>query len=298
MKIGSILTVILKSMMDKNKKYLVTGGAGYLGQELIKRLINEGFTRLLVMSRNEGQLVAMQQKFPKVKIITGDVSNPYFCDRAMKDVAGAFHLAAFKHVGLAETNTMECVSSNVVGTMNLLEASRKHKPEFMIGISTDKAAKVSGVYGATKLLQERLFAEYEKVNLDTKYRTVRYGNVLYSTGSVLCKWKNNLQRGEEVTITDPDSTRFYWTVEQAVELIFDCLEKATDSTPHITRMKSMRAGDLLEAMIEKYALNKNDVRVNKIGLQPGENTHEVVGDGFPSSFDAERYTKEEILTLI
>jgi UDP-N-acetylglucosamine 4,6-dehydratase/UDP-glucose 4-epimerase len=283
-------------MMEKDKKYLITGGAGYLGQELIKRLILQGFSDLLVMSRNEGQLIEMQQKFPHVKIITGDISNPYFCDKAMRAVAGVYHLAAFKHVGLAETNTVECVQSNVIGTMNLLEASRKNKPEFMIGISTDKAAKVSGIYGATKLIQERLFAEYEVTNPDTKYRTVRYGNVLYSTGSVLCKWKDAIQKNEEVVITDPNSTRFYWTVEQAVDLIFDCLENANNSTPHITRMKSIRAGDLLDAMKLKYGPYIGTTR--EIGLQPGENQHEVVGAGLPSSEDAERYTVEEIMELI
>lgn len=287
-------------MLDIEKKFLISGGAGFLGQELIKRLTSQGFKNLVVMSRNEGQLVALKQKFSKIRVITGDIANPYFCDKAMEGVAGVFHLAAFKHVGLAEENTVECVQSNVIGTMNLLEASRKHKPEFMIGISTDKAAKVSGVYGATKLLQERLFAEYEKVNSDTKYRTVRYGNVLYSTGSVLCKWKELISAGRPCTITDPDSTRFYWTVEQAVDLIFSCLENATSSEPFITKMKSIRAGDLLDAMIEKYWDKDLITRpaIIGIGLQPGENMHEVVADGLPDSFEAERYTIEEIMELI
>lgn len=285
-------------MMDKDKKYLITGGAGFLGQELVKRLISLGFKRLLVMSRNEGQLVQIKERFPSVRIITGDIANPYFCDKAMEGVAGVFHLAAFKHVGLAEENTVECVSSNVIGTMNLLEASRKHKPEFVLGISTDKAAKVNGVYGATKLLQERLFAEYEKVNPETKYRTVRYGNVLYSTGSVLCKWKEKIQKNEQVTLTNPDSTRFYWTVEQAVDLIFSCLENATSSQPFITKMKSIRAGDLLDAMYMKYAPDGEIPPPNVIGLQPGENMHEVVADNLPNSFEAERYTREEIAQII
>jgi UDP-N-acetylglucosamine 4,6-dehydratase len=285
-------------MLDPNKKYLISGGAGFLGKELVKRLHAMGCKNLVVMSRNEGQLIELQQSFPKLHIITGDIANPYFCDKAMKGVAGVFHLAAFKHVGLAETNTLEAVASNVVGTMNLLEASRKYKPEFMLGISTDKAAKVNGVYGATKLLQERLFTEYETVNHETKYRTVRYGNVLYSTGSVLCKWKKTLQEGGELIITDPESTRFYWTVEQAVDLIFDCLDNAIDSKPHITKMKSIRAGDLLNAMIMKYSKVGIGIVIKQIGLQPGENTHEVVADGLPNSFEAERYTVEEIKELI
>ena len=120
---------------------------------------------------------------------------------------------------MAEKHVVECTNSNVVGTLNLLNESLITKPDFFISISTDKAAKVSGVYGATKLLMERIQLQYEKMNSDTKYRIVRYGNVLYSTGSVLCKWRDLLSNGEEVIVTDPAATRFFWTVEEAIELI-------------------------------------------------------------------------------
>lgn len=284
--------------MNKDSKYLITGGAGYLGKALIARLTSEGYKNLVVISRNEGQLIELQNKFPTVEVITGDIADPFFCDKAMNGVAGVFHLAAFKHVGLAETNTLECVRSNVIGTINLLESSRKFTPEFVVGISTDKAARVNGVYGATKLLQERLFSEYEKVNTATKYRSVRYGNVLYSTGSVLCKWKDRVINNEEVIITDPNSTRFYWTVDQAVDLIFDCLHNAADSTPHITPMKSIRAGDLLNAVIAKYNKDYDQLKIKVIGLQKGENMHEVVADGLPDSSEATKYTDEEIIAVI
>lgn len=286
----------IKSMIDPTKRYLVTGGAGFLGRELVGELISRGITRLLIMSRNEGQLIALKETYPQVDILPGDISDSFLCDKACAQVDGIFHLAAMKHVGLAEEHVTECVKSNIMGTMNLLEGTRKYKHDFIIGISTDKAAKVNGVYGATKFIAEKLFVEYEKMNPATKYRTVRYGNVLYSTGSVLCKWKDRLRAGLPITATDANSTRFYWSVEDAVDLIFDCVDKSTDATPHITRMRSIRLGDLLDAMITKYA--KGDVEVNWIGLQPGENMHEVVADGLPSSADAERYTKEEILNLV
>ena len=275
-------------------KYLCTGGTGFLGVELIKRLKERGFDDLVVVSRNEGKLVELQERYG-VKIIPGDIADSYTCDKAMQGVEGVYHLAAFKFVGLAETNVKTCVESNVIGTLNLLEATRIYKPRFMVGVSTDKATHVNGVYGATKMLQERLFKDYEGINPYTKYRTVRYGNVLYSTGSVLCKWKDKLQRGEEIVLTDPDATRFYWTVDQAVNLIFECLEKAQDSTPFVTPMKAMRVGDLLDAMIERYAVGTPHVRT--IGLQPGENMHEQIVEGQDSSM-VERFTKKEILELI
>jgi UDP-N-acetylglucosamine 4,6-dehydratase/5-epimerase len=161
--------------------------------------------------------------------------------------------------------------------------TRKYPIEFILGISTDKAAQVSGVYGASKLLHERLFTDYERMNPGTKYRTVRYGNVLYSTGSVLCKWKDRLQNDEEVIITDPEATRFYWTVDQAIDLIFDCLNNAEDSKPYVPEMKSMSG--------ETH-------KVKTIGLQPGENLHEMIVEDGPDSSEVERFTIEEIMELV
>jgi len=285
-------------ILDKNKTYLVTGGAGFLGQELIARLEAAGCTNIVTMSRNEGKLVALKEKFPFVKIIPGDLSDPYCAEKAVQGVDAIFHLAAFKHVGLAEQNVRECVLGNVTGTSNILELTRKYPIDFILGISTDKAAQVSGVYGATKLIHERLFSDYEKINPTTKYRTVRYGNVLYSTGSVLCKWKDRLKNDEELIITDPEATRFYWTVDQAIDLIFDCLDQAQDSKPYVPEMKSMSVGDLLEAMIRKYLPEGNVPKVKTIGLQPGENFHEVIIEGGLNSSEVERFTIEEIMELV
>jgi UDP-N-acetylglucosamine 4,6-dehydratase/5-epimerase len=284
-------------MIKPDKKYLITGGSGFLGQALVKRLFEKGIKNLVVVARNEGQLVSLKEQYPSIEIITGDISNKFIAEKACLGVDGIFHLAAFKHVGLAETNVEQCILSNVVGTMNLLEQTLTCIPDFIIGISTDKAAQVKGVYGATKLLQERLFSEYEVINRATQYRTVRYGNVLYSTGSVLCKWKEKMARGERITLTDEHATRFYWTVEQAVDLIFACLENAADSKPFYTAMKAIRMGDLLHAMVKKY----NDGRMpdlDVIGLQRGENMHEIIADNGQDSSIAPKHTIAEIMQMI
>jgi|TARA_X000001036_G_scaffold402768_1_gene408809 UDP-N-acetylglucosamine 4,6-dehydratase/UDP-glucose 4-epimerase len=285
-------------MIDKDKTYLITGGAGFLGTELISRLQKEGCENIVTISRNEGKLVYLKEKFPHVKVIPGDISDPYCAEKAVQGVDGIFHLAAFKHVGLAEKNVRECVLGNVTGTMNFLELTRKYPIDFILGISTDKAAQVRGVYGATKLLHERLFTDYENLNPNTKYRTVRYGNVLYSTGSVLCKWKDRILNDEELIVTDPSATRFYWSIEQAIDLIFNCLHNATDSSPYVPEMKSMAVGDLMEAMIRKYMPEGNQRKVKEIGLQPGENLHEVIIEGGPTSFDVDRFSIEEIMELV
>ena len=284
--------------IEQGKKYLVTGGAGFLGGELIERILNQG-GYVITVSRNEGNLIKLKQKFPNdLEIHTGDICDDFTLPRLMRGITGVFHLAAFKHVGLAETQSRECVKSNVVGSLNVLEQSVKNNVEFVIGVSTDKAAQIGGVYGASKYLMERVFTQFEQDYPETKFRIVRYGNVLYSTGSVLCLWKDKLQKGEEVIVTEPNATRFFWTIKQAVDLIYDCMENATDSSVHFPSMKSMRIDNLLKAMAEKYLPEGQELKVKTIGLQQGENLHERILEEGPYSNEVEELTIEEIKELI
>lgn len=283
--------------IEKGKRYLITGGAGFLGGELIERILKHG-GKVITVSRNEGKLIDLKQKYKDLDIHTGDICDDFTLPRLMKGVTGVFHLAAFKHVGLAETQSRECINSNVLGSMNVLEESVKNNVEFVIGISTDKAAQIAGVYGASKYLMERLFNQFETDYSNIKFRLVRYGNVLYSTGSVLCLWKDKLQKGEEIIVTDPNATRFFWTIEQAVDLIFDCMENAVDSKIHFPSMKAMRIDNLLKAMSEKYLPSNHELKIKEIGLQPGENLHEKILEEGPFSNEVEEFTIEEIKELI
>jgi UDP-N-acetylglucosamine 4,6-dehydratase/5-epimerase len=283
--------------IENGKKYLVTGGSGFLGGELIQRILNEG-GKVVTVARNEGQLIKLKQKFPYVQIETGDITNKHSVHRVMKGVTGVFHLAAFKHVGMAETQSVECTNSNVIGSKNVLECGVEEGVDFVLGISTDKAAQVAGVYGASKLLMEKMFKQYEVDYPNVKFRLVRYGNVLYSTGSVLCKWKELLKNGEEVIVTEPSATRFFWTLDQAVDLIYDCMRDATDCEIHFPSMKSMSIDNLLKAMAEKYLPSETELKIKSIGLQPGENLHERILEEGPDSNEVEEFTIEEIKELI
>jgi UDP-N-acetylglucosamine 4,6-dehydratase/UDP-glucose 4-epimerase len=283
----------------KDKLFLVTGGSGFLGKPLVARLLADG-ARVRVLARDEGKLIELKQLYPSVEILTGDVSDEFEVRQAMLGVNGVFHLAASKHIGIAEKQVRECIKSNTIGSMNILEESLKNPVEFVIGISTDKTAKVSGVYGASKFLMERLFKQYEQLNTKCDYRIVRYGNVIYSTGSVLCKWREAILNNQQVTVTDPSATRFFWTVDQAISLIYECLMYAKDSTPFVPEMKGMSLQNLLIAMEEKYSDPSNHTKApwNIIGLQPGENLHEkIVSDG-PDSSQVQQYEIDEIKNLI
>ena len=281
----------------KDKLYLVTGGSGFLGVPLVGRILNSG-GKVRVLSRDEGKLIDLKQKYPEIEILNGDIADWFEVKQAMKGVNGVFHLAASKHVGLAEKTVRETIKSNVRGSLNILENSFNDDLEFIIGISTDKAAQVAGVYGASKLLMERLFTQFERLNPDVDYRIVRYGNVLYSTGSVLCKWKELIENNQALIVTEPSATRFFWSVDQALDLIYDCLNNAKDSSPYVPTMKAMSIENLLEAMYVKYMPKGGSRQVKIIGLQPGENLHERILEDGPDSSQVDQYTVEEILPLI
>jgi UDP-N-acetylglucosamine 4,6-dehydratase/UDP-glucose 4-epimerase len=283
----------------KGKYYLVTGGSGFLGVKLIGRIISKGgYVRTI--ARNEGKLIMLKEQFKdKLEIYFGDISDEFTVRQFMEGkFEGVFHMAAFKHVTLAESFSIECINSNVVGSLNVLRIGSEKNLKFIIGISSDKAAQMTGVYGASKYLMEKLFQQYEHVYPNIEYRIVRYGNVLYSTGSVLCKWKELIRKGKEIIVTDREATRFFWTVDQAVDLIFNCLENGKDANPFVPEMKSMSIGDLLDSMILKYAPEGVRILVKEIGLQEGENLHERVTEHGKYSNEVERFTIPEIKELI
>ena len=154
--------------IKKNNLYLVTGGSGFLGYPLVQKIISKG-GKVRVLARDEGKLVDLKEKFPSIEIFPGDIFDRFEVKQAMEGVNGVFHLAASKHVGLAEIYVRENVKSNTLGSLNILEESLNNSNlEFVLGISTDKAAQVAGVYGATKLLMERLFTQFESINPNCK----------------------------------------------------------------------------------------------------------------------------------
>jgi UDP-N-acetylglucosamine 4,6-dehydratase len=276
------------------KRICIYGASGFLGTALIEKLYEKYDCHITAVARNESGLVKLKERFPQVNIISGDIADPWVVKKTMRGMDEVYLLAAMKHVGLAEVDVKTCINTNVVGCMNIINESLESKPKVLMFISSDKAAQPTGVYGCSKKIAERLMCEAEKANPDTKYRTVRYGNILYSSGSVLCKWRDKMLAGEEIIVTDRNATRFFWSIEQALDLIFECLEVATNADPFTPQMKSISIGDLVDSMMEKYGVSP----VKVIGLQVGENLHEVIVAGGVDSFNSERYTKEEILKLI
>lgn len=278
--------------LSANKKRItILGASGFLGKALCARYQQMGETNILAVARNESELVKLKEQFPFVTIMVGDIEDWFVVEAAMRGADEVILTAAMKHVGLAEVDVQSCVKTNVVGVMNVVNVSRITKPKLLLFTSTDKAGNVNGVYGASKFIAERLISEAERHNPSTKYRVVRYPNVFGSSGSFITKWKPKMERGEEIILTDPDASRFFFTINDAVNLIFDSVSGAKDSSPFMPHgIKAIKMGTVLEACMDVYG--KCPVKI--IGLQIGENKSETT-DGILFSDDCEQYSKDEFI---
>lgn len=238
-------------MQHDKQRFAVTGATGFVGEKLVERLVGQGHI-VHAISRNEGRLIELREKFRNVEVFPCPVEDEYLVRKAVKNCSGIYHLASLKEVNLAGKHTYKTIQTNITGTLNLLKASADTASiQFVVVSSSDKAEKISGVYGASKFLVEKLVEEFSHINGNCKYRVVRFGNILHSTSSVLVKWKKALLDGSDIVITDPAATRYFLSQDEAVDLLFECLEKATDSRPYFTRMRSMSMQELLNLMILK-----------------------------------------------
>jgi len=208
---------------------LITGGTGSLGQALVGRAVAEGWdTELVVYSRDEVKQASMRDRFPQVRYLLGDVQDAESLGRAMRGAEVVVHAAAYKRVPEAERETMACVQANVIGSMNVVrEALRAGVPR-VIGISTDKACQPINAYGQSKALMERLF-QSDVGRGPTSFTLTRYGNVIASRGSVVPALRAQAESGGPLRLTDPTMTRFWITLDDAVDLILDGLAQPSGS---------------------------------------------------------------------
>lgn len=282
----------------KNKIYCVTGGGGFIANHVIDRIIEKGaFVRTI--GTNADGLSLLKNKYKnKIEIINGNIKHLYNIEQLIgNSTTGLFHLAAFKYVGLAEKQPRECIYSNIVGTLNILNVSVEQKLEFVVATSTAASVQSSTVYGTTKMLMEKLFNQYQTENPNQKFRIVRLGNILYSTGSVSYKWREAINKGEDIIISNGESTRFFMSIDEAVDSIFNCVS-ITDSSPYIPIIKSMSLDNLLAAMIIKHSPKNSSINIVTSILREGENTHEKLNELGPYSNEVDQYTVEEILEII
>ncbi len=266
---------------------LITGGTGSLGQALIPRLLKRNVYDVRVLSRDEKKQADLRAKWPTVKFILGDVRDLRACQEAVRGVTVVIHGASLKYVDISERQPTEYVLTNVMGTINIINAAlQEGTVETMIGISSDKACAPLNTYGLTKGLLEKLFIETHQsrskvLRTPPRFIVCRYGNVFASRGSVVLKWSEQIKRGEKIRVTDPDMTRFFFSLDDAVDLIDYAL--SMDSGTIVAKaMPSARLGDLADVMA-------GPVGFEVVGQRPGEKTHEDL----LSAFEMPRVVRRE-----
>lgn len=263
-------------MIDLEKsRILITGGTGSFGKALVRKLLSQhpNIERLVVFSRDEQKQFQMNQEFPVTKYpglryFIGDVRDEYRVRRALKDIDYVIHAAAMKHVPIAEYNPMECVKTNVIGAENIINACMDSDVKRVVALSTDKAAAPINLYGATKLVSDKLFIAANNIRgwKNLRFSVVRYGNVMGSNGSVMPFFMKAGQTGE-VPITDERMTRFNISLEEGVDMVLYALQNAWGGEIFVPKIPSYKILDVAEA-IAPSATKKT------VGIRPGEKIHE------------------------
>lgn len=251
----------------RGETILITGGTGSLGVRLIRDLCKSN--RIIVFSRNEERQFLTRQQFlgEDVHFAVGDVVDKDALDRAMWGATIVIHAAAMKDLDVCEVQPSEAVRNNIIGSQSLVQAAgRSTTVKRVIGVSTDKAATPSSVYGGSKYIMERIFEE-ASASSRPDFLSVRFGNMIDSSGSLLTYWRDNPSVHDSIRISHPDATRFFFSVGDASRTVLDALQRGRNGETWIRKMKKVA---ILEALKEITGREEFQIK----GLNPGEKVHE------------------------
>lgn len=263
--------------MFSNKTVLVTGGTGSFGNAFIKSLLKDNkIKKIIIFSRDEKKQHDMMIDYRnnKLEFIIGDVRDRNRIFEVMDGVDYVFHAAALKHVPSGEFFPLELVKTNILGSENVLDAAEFHNVKKVVILSTDKAVYPINTMGMTKAIMEKLMIAKAKITKsNTIFCGVRYGNVMYSRGSVIPLFIKQIKENKPITITNPDMTRFLLPLPNAVELVKFALEKGNNEDIFVKKASASTVIDLAETCLEIFnAKNK----INIIGIREGEKLHETL----------------------
>ena len=253
-------------------KVLITGGTGTVGKSLIKQNDNE----YISISRNEENITNLKREYPNVKCYVGNIEDKSLLLRVFKDVKpdAVVHAAAMKHIDLMEENPIAGCNVNVVGSLNVVEASIINDVPITIGVSTDKACLSESVYGASKYLMERVFMNSN--NDINRFALTRFANVAHSNGSVLPFWLKLKKQGKPLKLTDPDMNRLIFTQEDAAQLINRTIKRTQSNGGGFVKSYKMKCVNMLDLAM---FIADEEVPIDIVGKRPGEKTNEdLVGE--------------------
>lgn len=261
--------------MFNNKNILITGGTGSFGRKYTDILLqNYEPNKIIIFSRDELKQYEMAQEYSHkcMRYFIGDVRDKERLVKAMQNIDYVIHAAALKHVPIAEYNPMECIKTNINGAQNVIDASIINGVKKTIALSTDKAANPVNLYGATKLVSDKLFVAANNLvgDNDISFSVVRYGNVVGSRGSVIPFFKKLIEDGvSDLPITDDKMTRFFITLEDGVNFVLKNFERMQGGEIFIPKIPSMKIVDMATALSPE---SKHKI----IGIRPGEKLHEIM----------------------
>jgi len=261
--------------MLNNKNILITGGTGSFGKQFVRTILKKYKpNKIIIYSRDELKQFEMAQKFDEkcMRYFIGDVRDLPRLQKAMQEVDFVVHAAALKHVPIAEYNPMECIKTNVMGAQNVIDACLANNVQKIIALSTDKAASPANLYGASKLLSDKLFVAANNLTgtQDIQFSVVRYGNVLGSRGSVIPYFEKLISEGTtSLPITEPNMTRFWITLQEGVDFVLKNFQRMKGGEIFIPKIPSMKMTELAKAIAP-------NLKQNIIGIRPGEKLHEIM----------------------
>jgi UDP-glucose 4-epimerase len=259
-----------------NKILLITGGTGSFGTAVLQRfLMKSEFSEIRIFSRDEKKQDDMRNLFQsdKLKFYIGDVRDYESIEKAMRGVDYVFHAAALKQVPSCEFFPLEATKTNVIGTQNVIDTAVLHKVKKVICLSTDKAAYPINAMGISKALMEKVAIAASRNAAVTTICLTRYGNVMASRGSVIPLFVNQIKAGKELTVTDPNMTRFLMSLEEAVELVLFAFEHGNPGDLFVNKAPAGTIGDLAVALKDLF---KADNPIKIIGTRHGEKLYETL----------------------
>jgi UDP-N-acetylglucosamine 4,6-dehydratase/5-epimerase len=263
--------------MFQGRTILVTGGTGSFGQDFIRLVLSQHEpARVIVFSRDEKKQFDMRLALDdrRLAFVIGDVRDRHQVARAMRGVDFVFHAAALKQVPSCEFFPMEAVQTNVLGTHHVLEAAEQCGVEKLVVLSTDKAVYPINAMGQSKALMEKLMlARSQESQTTVTYCGVRYGNVMYSRGSVIPLFVEQIKRGRPLTLTHPDMTRLLLPLAEAVELVIFAIEHGRQGDMFVRKAAAATVRDLAQALLNLFGAT-NELQV--VGIRAGEKMHEVL----------------------
>lgn len=260
----------------KNKKILITGACGTIGRALSSEIIKKPINELILLDNNETSIYEISENYDsnkKVKVFLGDIRQQKSIYKAFRDIDIVFHGAALKHVELGELNPSEIISTNILGTENVVECALQNNIQKLIFMSSDKAVNPTNLMGASKLFGEKISKSFNSSNSKSIFITTRFGNVLGSSGSALIKFIKQIKNNSSVTLTSKRMTRFIMTKKEAVNLLIGSCEKGCSGDTFVSKMSAVSIFDLILALyslIEKKEKRKIKRKIKIIGEKKGE----------------------------